>query len=109
VADDPDDPVERAWLADRVDQAVLLASELVTNAVVHARSELRLLLEFHGDQLQLAVDDASPRLLRLVTSPDALAEGGRGLLLVEALATSWEVQHPAEGGKVVACMLDLAH
>jgi anti-anti-sigma regulatory factor len=62
VADDPDDPVERAWLADRVDRAVLLASELVTNAVVHARSELRLLREFHGDQLQLA-------------------EGGRGLLL----------------------------
>jgi hypothetical protein len=32
-----------------------------------------------------------------------------GLPLVEALATSWEVQHPPEGGKAVACMLDLAH
>jgi hypothetical protein len=47
--------------------------------------------------------------LRLVTAPDLLEEGGRGLLLVESLATSWQVQHPPEGGKVVACVLDLAH
>jgi anti-sigma regulatory factor (Ser/Thr protein kinase) len=30
--------VERAWLADRVDQAVLVTSELVTNAVIHTHS-----------------------------------------------------------------------
>jgi hypothetical protein len=109
VADDPDDPVERAWLADRIDQAVLVASELVTNAVIHAHSELRVLVKLHGTQLHLAVQDASPHLLRLVTAPDLLEEGGRGLLLVESLATSWQVQHPPEGGKVVACVLDLAH
>ena len=109
LADDPADPAERAWLADRVDQAVLVTSELVTNAVVHAHSELRLLVELHGTQLHLAVQDASPHLLRLVTAPELLEEGGRGLLLVEALASSWQVQHPPEGGKVVACVLDLAH
>jgi anti-anti-sigma regulatory factor len=109
VADDPDDPTERAWLADRVDQAVLVTSELVTNAVIHAHSELRVLVELHGTQLHLAVQDASPHLLRLVTAPDLLEEGGRGLLLVESLASSWQVQHPPEGGKVVACVLDLAH
>ena len=108
LADDPDDPTERAWLADRVDQAVLVTSELVTNAVVHAQSELRLLVELRGDQLYLAVQDASPHLLHLATSPDLLAEGGRGLLLMEALASTWEVQHPPDGGKVVACVLDLA-
>jgi anti-anti-sigma regulatory factor len=109
LADDPDDPTERAWLADRVDQAVLVTSELVTNAVVHAHSELRLLVELRGDQLHLAVQDASPHLLHLATSPDVLEEGGRGLLLVEALASTWQVQHPLDGGKVVACVLDLAH
>jgi len=105
LADDPD---ERAWLADRVDQAVLVTSELVTNAVIHAQSELRLLVELRGDQLYLAVQDASPHLLHLASAPDVLAEGGRGLLLVESLATTWQVQHPPDGGKVVACVLDLA-
>jgi anti-anti-sigma factor len=109
MTDDPDDPLERAWLADQIDQAVLVTSELVTNAVIHAHTELRLLVELHDDQLHLAVQDASPHLLHLATAPDALDEGGRGLLLVEALATTWQVQHPPEGGKVVACVLDLAH
>jgi Histidine kinase-like ATPase domain len=99
LADDPDDPAERAWLADRVDQAVLVTSELVTNAVIHAQSELRVLVELHGTQLHLAVQDASPHLLRLVTAPDLLEEGGRGLLLVESLATSWQVQHPPRAAR----------
>jgi anti-anti-sigma regulatory factor len=109
VVNDPDDPLERAWLAEQTDQAVLVASELVTNAVVHAHSQLRLLVELRGQQLHLAVQDANPHLLHLATPPDTLAEGGRGLPLVEALASSWEVQHPPEGGKAVACVLDLAH
>ncbi|HYY81861.1 MAG TPA: ATP-binding protein [Actinomycetes bacterium] len=86
TVDDPHDPLERAWLAERVDQAVLVADELVTNAVVHAHSQLCLLVELRADQLHLAVQDASPHLLRLATAPETLAEGGRGLPLVEALA-----------------------
>jgi anti-anti-sigma regulatory factor len=53
-----------------VDRGMLLASELVTNAVVHARTDLRLRLELRGDLLHIAVRDGSPRLLRLVTIPD---------------------------------------
>ena len=109
MTDDPDDPLERAWLADQIDQAVLVTSELVTNAVIHARTELRLLVELRDDQLHLAVQDASPHLLHLATPPDALDGGGRGLLLVEAFATTWQVRHLPDGGKVVACVLDLAH
>jgi hypothetical protein len=30
-------------------------------------------------------------------------------VLVESLATTWEVQHPPEGGKVVACVLEVVH
>jgi anti-sigma regulatory factor (Ser/Thr protein kinase) len=90
-----------------VDRAVLVASELVTNAIVHARTELRLRVELRGDLLHLAVRDGSPRLLRLVTVPDPEAEGGCGLWLVEQLARAWGVNRHPEGGKVVWCTLTL--
>jgi anti-anti-sigma regulatory factor/anti-sigma regulatory factor (Ser/Thr protein kinase) len=90
-----------------VDRAVLVASELVTNAVVHARTDLRLRVELRGDLLHLAVRDGSPRLLRLVTIPDPEAEGGRGLWLVEQLARAWGVNRHPDGGKVVWCTLKL--
>jgi hypothetical protein len=61
-----------------VERTVLLANELVTNAVVHARTDLRLRLELRGDWLHIAVRDSSPRWLLLVT-PQPEAEGGRGL------------------------------
>jgi anti-sigma regulatory factor (Ser/Thr protein kinase)/anti-anti-sigma regulatory factor len=89
-----------------IDRAELLADELVTNAVVHARTALRLRLELRGDILHVAVHDASPRLLRLVPD-DPEAEGGRGLRLVEQLATSWGVNRRPDGGKVVWCTLRL--
>jgi anti-anti-sigma regulatory factor len=90
-----------------VDRAVLLAGELVTNAVVHARTDLLLRLELRGDLLHLAVRDGSPRLLRLVTIPDPEAEGGRGLWLVEQLAHSWGANGHPDGGKIVWCTLKL--
>jgi anti-sigma regulatory factor (Ser/Thr protein kinase)/anti-anti-sigma regulatory factor len=86
--------------------AVLLADELVTNAVVHARTELRLRLELRGDRLHIAVRDGSPRLLHLV-APDAREEGGRGLWLVEQVAHAWGVNRHRDGGKVVWCVLSL--
>jgi anti-sigma regulatory factor (Ser/Thr protein kinase) len=89
------------------DRAVLLANELVTNAVVHARTEVRLRLELRGDVLHLAVRDGSPRLLRLVTVPGPQTEGGRGLWRVEQLARAWGVNPHPDGGKVVWCTLML--
>jgi anti-sigma regulatory factor (Ser/Thr protein kinase) len=89
-----------------MDRAVLLANELVTNAVVHAHTEIWLRLELRGDRLHIAVRDGSPRLLRLVT-PDWQAEGGRGLWLVEQLARAWGVNRHPDGGKVVWCVLNL--
>ena len=87
------------------ERAVLLANELVTNAVVHARTDLRLRLELRGDHLHIAVGDGSPRLLRLATVPDPEAQGGRGLWLVDQLARSWGVNRHPDGGKVVWCTL----
>lgn len=89
---------------EAVDAAVLLTDELVTNAVVHAQSPLRLQLELRADRLRVAVTDESPRL----PSPrrqdpvdeglDAVAEGGRGLRLVELIASRWGVD-PLPVGK----------
>jgi anti-sigma regulatory factor (Ser/Thr protein kinase)/anti-anti-sigma regulatory factor len=90
-----------------VQRAVLLANELVTNAVVHARTELRVRLELRGDRLHVAVRDGSPRLLRLVAVPDPEALGGRGLWLVEQLAVGWGVNRHPDGGKVVWCTINL--
>jgi anti-anti-sigma factor len=91
---------------EAIDRAELLADELVTNAVVHARTPLRLLLELRGDLLHISVQDQSPRLLRLVPV-DLEAEGGRGLQMVEDLATGWGVWSRPDGGKVVWCVLRL--
>jgi anti-anti-sigma factor len=89
-----------------IDRAELLADELVTNAVVHARTPLRLRLELRGDCLHIAVHDAGPRLLRLVPNhPDAKA--GRGLRLIDRLASAWGVDRRPGEGKVVWCMLRL--
>ena len=91
---------------DLIDRAELLADELVTNAVVHARTPVRLRLELRGDLLHIAVHDASPRLLRLVPH-EPEAESGRGLRMVERLATSWGVHRRPDEGKVVWASLRL--
>jgi anti-anti-sigma factor len=107
AADDPADPLARLWGEELVDRAVLVASELVTNAVIHARGPLGLRLELVAGRLHLAVADESPRLLGLAADPgDLEAEGGRGLLVVDQLASAWGVRHPPEGGKVIWCVLE---
>ena len=89
-----------------VDRAVLVANELVTNAVVHARTDLWLQLELRADRLFISARDGSPRLLRQVT-PDTKSEGGRGLWVVEQLTRAWGVRPHPDGGKVVWCALSL--
>jgi hypothetical protein len=97
----------RSWRLDApdatvVDRAVLVANELVTNAVIHAHSDLWLKLELRGDRLFISVRDRGSRRLRPVT-PDLEAEGGRGLWLVEQLARAWGVRPASGGGKTVWC------
>jgi anti-sigma regulatory factor (Ser/Thr protein kinase) len=89
-----------------VDRAVLVANELVTNAVVHAGSDLWLQLELRVDRLFISVRDTNPRLLRSVP-PDLEADGGRGLWLVDQLARAWGVRPTPDGGKTVWCALSL--
>jgi anti-anti-sigma factor len=86
------------------EQAQLLADELVTNAVVHAQTDLRLRLEVGGELLHIAVRDFDHRLPRPLPD-DPQAEGGRGLRLLEWVAVTWGAQHHPGGGKVVWCTL----
>ena len=80
-------------------QLVLIGSELVTNAVLHARTELTLTLELRDGRVRISVKDRSkaPPTLRHYQA-DALT--GRGLGVVAALSDSWGVSTAADG-KVV--------
>jgi anti-sigma regulatory factor (Ser/Thr protein kinase) len=89
---------------DRCDEVVLIVSELVTNAVVHARPPLTLRLVIDARRLRVEVEDGdshepTPR------TPSAHGERGRGLSLVAGLCSRWGVR-PAPSGKVVWCEVD---
>jgi anti-sigma regulatory factor (Ser/Thr protein kinase) len=94
-----------AWrLGHLADEAVLLVSELVTNAVEHAgpgASATVLRLEYGDGWLRIEVHDSSPHGPRPRT-PDWLDESGFGLMLVDALAAKWGVQQTREGKAVWA-------
>lgn len=85
--------------ADSAFAAELLVSELVTNAVLHARTDIRVSVDQHGDVVRIGVADFSPRQVRMVRR-SAESGTGRGLLLVDGIATRWGIE-PLERGKVV--------
>jgi len=93
----------------RADDAALLVSEICTNAIKHARSELTLRVWAEPARLRISVEDREgatlPRPGRAARG-DPEAESGWGLLLVEALADAWGIQTTA-GGKRVWFDLDL--
>jgi anti-sigma regulatory factor (Ser/Thr protein kinase) len=86
---------------DVLDTVALLVTELVTNAILHARTPMQLELVAHPDHIRLCVEDASPQHPQ-VRHYDSAAVTGRGLALVEQLATSWGVE-PTPSGKAVWC------
>ena len=90
----------RAWgCDDAIPDAELLVSELVTNAVLHARSATRLTIERDGATLRFSVYDESPTRPRLRDyGPEAVT--GRGLLLVDRIARRWGVDPEAPGKRV---------
>ncbi|KAB2340616.1 ATP-binding SpoIIE family protein phosphatase [Actinomadura rudentiformis] len=86
-----------------IDTAVLLTSEIVTNAVRHAHGPINLSLRHSERELTIQVSDRSTQLPHVrVAGPDD--ESGRGLYLVEALADDWG-SHPRNDGKTIWCTL----
>ncbi|MFI2262763.1 SpoIIE family protein phosphatase [Streptomyces tubercidicus] len=91
----------RSWgVTEEQDVALLVVSELVTNAIAHTQGEVRLDLTLSADRLRIGVNDASPRSPVKPASVDWESTGGRGLLLVEAMSASWG-SVPLSGGKQV--------
>ncbi len=79
-----------------IDDAVLLTSELVTNAVLHARTLVRVACRCAGGAVEIAVVDYSPALLAPDQRPEIPAAdrtGGRGLALPALLASAWGVSY----------------
>jgi len=104
---------------ERVDEVVLVADELIGNAVEHSKGPDSLSLDIYERGAAVGVADLSndPDALSsaagcAIESTDGpvdyekLPEGGRGLFLVGLLSTAWSV-YPAENGKLVMAVFVL--
>ncbi|NJQ13463.1 SpoIIE family protein phosphatase [Streptomyces bohaiensis] len=96
----------QGWgLDDLVDDAVVLTSELVTNAVVHAGTPAEVHCLRDGSGLRVEIVDRHPErelpvghVRRGAVDPDS--EGGRGLMLCAALSARWGVEYTAADKRV---------
>ncbi len=95
------DVLKTRRVADGVVSTVeLLTSEVVTNAIVHARSGPQLAVEVNDDHVRVAVRDLSPDLpVRRLGRLDDVS--GRGVVIVEELASAWGVERERDGAKRV--------
>src|SRR5690606_13626212 len=99
-----------ARLTDLLDETLLLTTELSTNSVLHAGTDLELEIATDPGGVTVVVRDHALGTVQMRTpaeGEDANAEeGGRGLLLVDRFATRWGTTQHADG-KGVWFRLDL--
>jgi hypothetical protein len=88
--------------APLVEDAALVVTELVSNAVLHASGPITLAVDRVGDgtAFRIAVGDAS-RVPPMIREYGTGAATGRGLNLVASVSRRWGVEHGGDGGKVV--------
>ena len=99
--------VQRRIADELADRVVLVVSELATNAVRHAGTELVLSLELTDDGVQIELFDANPTPPVLVDAAED-AIGGRGIQIVAEVSRAWGSRaHVRDGvpGKVVWALL----
>ena len=83
-----------------VDTVELLTSEVVTNAIVHGRSGPLLAVHVKESAVRVAVGDVSPQLpVRQLGRLDDVS--GRGVVIVDELASAWGVERERNGSKRV--------
>jgi anti-sigma regulatory factor (Ser/Thr protein kinase) len=92
--------LSRLALAELADEAALLAGELVTNAILHARTGFEVRVTAVEDGARVEVLDDSPALPMAGTLA-AGALSGRGLMLVQTLSTRWGAHPGPAPGKTV--------
>ena len=85
---------------DAADNARIVLSEMVTNALTHSLDVFQLALRLNGDQILVEVWDRADGMPH-VGLPDGLAVNGRGMFLVDTLSKEWGVRPEEEGGKTV--------
>lgn len=83
-----------------LDDAALVVTELVTNALVHAHSATTVAVSSRVGTVRIEVTDASPVAPMPREHPHATAASGRGMALVAAMAARWGTE-PTPDGKVV--------
>ena len=96
----------RAYDGEVACTAMLLASELITNALEHGSGAITVLVTTRPDQVRVEVTDESP-MRPTARTANAEDENGRGLLIVEHLATAWGMEPLPDGGKSVWFDLDV--
>ena len=82
-----------------IEVVVLLTSEVVTNAVIHAGTPVDLVVRGVGGGVQIEASDGTQRLPAAVVAP-ATSESGRGMTMVATLAEDWGVTRTATGKTV---------
>ena len=104
VRRDTDEYLRRIGVTGLVlDNALLVVSELVTNAIKHGQGQpVGLRIAHLADGLHIAVSDGNPTPARL-RAADVDDENGRGLLLVSAVSKAWGV---SIDGTTTWCLLE---
>ncbi|KAK1179733.1 ATP-binding protein [Streptomyces sp. NBS 14/10] len=90
---------------EAADTAVLVVSELVTNALRHGGGTYTLRLAAHPDTIEVAVDDPSSQAPRMRTPDLNGGTGGFGWPMVNRLARATAVTRQPSGGKTVSALL----
>jgi len=90
------------WQAeqDLVEIAEVCLSELVTNAIIHSRTAPRVALHLDEHRLLVLVTDQGRHGVARRTEADVEDDSGRGLALVDALATAWDAERGPDGTTV---------
>jgi hypothetical protein len=84
---------------EAVETVVMLVSEVTTNAIIHARSMMTLRMDVNEPRVKVWVEDCSTACPQPRSAEDD-DEGGRGLWLVGALASSWGCEMTSTGKQV---------
>jgi anti-sigma regulatory factor (Ser/Thr protein kinase) len=107
-------PRVRELISDQVGEEVtssclqdllLLASELVTNSVLHAGvgpdAEIGVLVSVSDELIRVAVSDPGSEQTPHIVEPDPAEPGGMGLFMVERLSHRWGVERRGSRGTTV--------